>query len=172
MSNLIVQAIAFVLGNVPFIGLLIALLLGFFRCAGAQACDSKGVKNTILAYIFLLPIGIGGIWGFIVHAFFPQVADKVIGWSPSPFEFEVAVANLGMGVTGIIAFKENRGFRLATAVFITCFGWGAAIGHIHQMVIAHNFTPGNAGIIFWTDILIPLITWSLLINTHPKSNKS
>ena len=30
------------------------------------------------------------------------------------------------------------------------------------MVTAHNFVPGNAGIIFWTDIFIPLFGFALL----------
>jgi hypothetical protein len=30
------------------------------------------------------------------------------------------------------------------------------------MVTAHNFAPGNAGIIFWTDILIPAFGFALL----------
>jgi hypothetical protein len=30
------------------------------------------------------------------------------------------------------------------------------------MITAHNFAPGNAGIIFWSDILLPLIGFLLL----------
>jgi hypothetical protein len=30
------------------------------------------------------------------------------------------------------------------------------------MITAHNFAPGNAGIIFWTDIFIPLFGFALL----------
>ncbi len=39
---------------------------------------------------------------------------------------------------------------------------GAAGGHIYQMITAHNFAPGNAGVIFWTDILLPVIGFVLL----------
>ncbi len=42
------------------------------------------------------------------------------------------------------------------------FTLGAAAGHVNQMVTAHNFAPGNAGIIFWTDIFIPLFGFALL----------
>ncbi len=37
-----------------------------------------------------------------------------------------------------------------------CFRWTEAAGHIYQMVTAHNFAPGNAGVIFYMDIYIPL----------------
>jgi hypothetical protein len=30
------------------------------------------------------------------------------------------------------------------------------------MITAHNFAPGNAGIIFWSDIFLPLIGFALL----------
>jgi hypothetical protein len=43
-----------------------------------------------------------------------------------------------------------------------CFLWGAAAGHVVQMVTAHNFAPGNAGVIFWSDILLPLIGFAML----------
>jgi hypothetical protein len=35
-------------------------------------------------------------------------------------------------------------------------------GHVYQMVTAHNFAPGNADIIFWSDILLPLVGFALL----------
>ncbi len=39
---------------------------------------------------------------------------------------------------------------------------GAAGGHIYQIVTAHNFAPGNAGAVLWTDIFIPVIGFALL----------
>ena len=40
---------------------------------------------------------------------------------------------------------------------------GAAVGHVHQMITAHNYAPGNAGVMFWSDILLPVIGCSLLL---------
>jgi hypothetical protein len=42
------------------------------------------------------------------------------------------------------------------------FCLGAAVGHVYQMVTAHNFAPGNAGVIFYTDIIVPLVGFLLL----------
>lgn len=39
---------------------------------------------------------------------------------------------------------------------------GAAVGHALDMVRSHNFAPGNAGVIFWTDILLPVFGFALL----------
>lgn len=42
------------------------------------------------------------------------------------------------------------------------FLWGAAIGHIHQIVTTGNEAPGNAGVMLYTDILLPLAGFILL----------
>lgn len=39
---------------------------------------------------------------------------------------------------------------------------GAAVGHAYQMITAHNFAPGNAGVIFYADIGLPLFGLMLL----------
>jgi hypothetical protein len=39
---------------------------------------------------------------------------------------------------------------------------GAAGGHVYQMITVHNFAPGNAGIIFWSDIVLFLLGFVLL----------
>ena len=40
--------------------------------------------------------------------------------------------------------------------------WGAAVGHIYQIVAAGNFAPGNAGIMLYWDILMPILGGLLL----------
>ncbi len=42
------------------------------------------------------------------------------------------------------------------------FLWGAAAGHIYQMLTADNFAPGNAGSVLYTDIFLPVIGFALL----------
>ena len=56
--------------------------------------------------------------------------------------------------------------RLAAILGPALFGLGAAAGHGHQMVTAHNFAPGNAGIIFYLDILVPVFGFVLLWLQH------
>ncbi len=38
----------------------------------------------------------------------------------------------------------------------------AAAGHVHQMIAVHKFAPGNAGVAFYMDIVIPLVGFLLL----------
>jgi hypothetical protein len=87
----------------------------------------------------------------------PDLAAHTIGWSNSPFQFEVAIANLGFGLIGVLAYQASAGFRLATVIANTCWLWGDASGHIYQMITKHNFTSGNAGSWFWMDLIIPMV---------------
>ena len=63
---------------------------------------------------------------------------------------------------GIISFWSNISFRAATIIAPAMFLWGAAGGHVYQMIEARNYAPGNAGVIFWTDIFMPIIGFALL----------
>jgi hypothetical protein len=49
---------------------------------------------------------------------------------------------------------------------------GDAVGHVHQMIIAGNFAPGNAGLLFFMDIICPFLAISLLaIATRRRSGE-
>ena len=115
------------------------------------------LPEIVFRWVVLLALGFTGIYTFIMHAFFPESAAANIGWVDSPFQFEVAMADLTIGVLGIIAFKASDGFRLATIIASLCWLWGDAVGHVRQMIIQQNFAPGNAGSWFWIDIIVPLI---------------
>ncbi|HJY53521.1 MAG TPA: DUF6790 family protein [Candidatus Udaeobacter sp.] len=106
---------------------------------------------------------------FVFHLFFGDVAAKFIGWENSPFQAEVGFASLGVGIAGVIAFKASFPFRFATLIPPSAFSWGAAGGHIYQMIVAHNFSPGNVGLVLPIDILMPFVGFVFLwlSYTHP-----
>ena len=114
-------------------------------------------NRVLIKSMMFLAVGLSGIWGFYYHAFEPEMSAAFIGWKNTPFQFEVAMANLGMGLAGIIGFWRTVEFALATWVFTASFLWGAAYGHVKQMIETGNMAAGNAGPIFYTDILIPLV---------------
>ena len=74
----------------------------------------------------------------------------------------MGTASLGFSVAGFVAAFASFDRRLVAVIGPSIFTLGAAVGHVHQMVTAHNFAPGNAGIIFYLDILIPLFGFVLL----------
>jgi hypothetical protein len=123
----------------------------------------KGIRRNlseaeiVYRWIALFALGFTGIYGFIMHAFYPDITAATIGWSTSPFQYEVAMANLAFGVLGILSFNASYPFRLATVIGSICWLWGDATGHFYQMVTQNNFAVGNAGSWFWMDLFVPLI---------------
>ena len=156
--------IKLVLSN-PSISLLVLGLIGSL----ASIYFKKGpqtkavIVECLVAYFFLFSIGIGYLYNALMHTVFAEYTASFIGWANSPFQLEVGFASLGMGVAGLIAFRSNLAFRVATFLPPAFFLLGAAGGHIYQIITAHNMAAGNAGSILWTDILLPVIGFALLI---------
>ena len=119
--------------------------------------------NTLLGWLLFASIGFQGIYTFVIHVFFPALSAANIGWEVSPFQYEVGIADLTVGVLGVLAFWGNFGFRVAASIAAIVWYWGDAVGHVQQMIVANNFAPGNAGPWFWTDVLVPLLLIGCLI---------
>lgn len=141
------------------LGLLLAVLAIAWR---GRPITRKHIFESLLAYYCLSAVGLFYLYNFVMHVFFGEMAAKFIGWANSPFQAEVGFASLGFGLIGLLAFRPDYGLRLAAIVGSASFLWGAAGGHVYQMVVAHNFAPGNAGTIFWADLLVPAVGFVFL----------
>lgn len=152
---------------VPILSWGAALLYAALTTLAAPAPRPRRLwAERLLAALNLFPVGLMGLWAALGHLAFPQEAAHAIGWATSPFQFEVGVSNLGVGMAGIIAaFYANWGFRAAVAVVVAGFLGGAAIGHLVQIAETGNLAAGNAGPILYTDILTPLALLILLALT-------
>jgi len=112
-----------------------------------------------LRYLVAINTGIGGILAFMGHAFNPDEIAAKIGWAAgSPFQTEVAVANLSFGITGIISFWIGGTFRVAAATPIGVFALGCGFIHARDMLTHGNLSPFNTGAVLWvSDGIIPLV---------------
>lgn len=121
------------------------------------------ILGTFLIYLIPTLIGVSGIYAFIGHAFLPDQTAAFIGWpAGSPFQFEVACANLAFGVLGILAIWIRGNFWTATIIGQSIFFLGAAFIHIRDIFLHQNYAPGNAGLILYLDMLVPIILLILL----------
>jgi len=143
--------------------LVLAIVVALVTYSSGRSTRRITISENLYRWISLLGAGVVGVYVFFIHAFMPSVSAGQIGWQTSPFQHEVAVANLGFGILCILAFSASYGFRLASVIGISIWLWGDAIVHIRQMIIAKNFSPGNAGPWFWSDVLVPLLLIWLII---------
>jgi len=151
------EAIAFVLRNLPVLLFVAALVL-----AGLSRSRER-MADRLLNWILLLPIGVSGIWAAVFHLFFPEIAAADIGWESSPFQFEVGMADLAMGLAACISFWRSLDFKAAVVIINAIFLLGDAIGHVRQMIAEANFASGNAGAPFIGDLVFPALSIILLI---------
>ena len=144
-----------VLTNFSLAMFLLAILFILFHTAVRIRYVS--FYEIVYRWMALFALGFTGIFTFVMHAFYADTSAAMIGWSVSPFQYEVAMADLALGVLGVFAFKASFGFRLATVIAAVVILWGDASGHLYQMIVNGNFDLGNAGTWFWLDLIVPLI---------------
>lgn len=163
MADIIHLVIHFVLANYLLTFFAIGLIFSTIAIARSSPPRPAGlVTEKLISWFVFWTIGVGFFYNFIMHGLFGRMSAAFIGWDDSPFQFEVATASLGFAAVGLLAAFRSFDLRLGAVLGPAIFLLGAAGGHIYQMVVAHNFAPGNAGVIFYMDILIPLTGLLLL----------
>src|SRR5665648_980987 len=105
------------------IGLFIAALtvvLPLIHLALTKAPRTRArVVRILLLYALIVGVGVMGLlFGFVPHIFFPDETAKMIGWSPSPFQFEVGIHDGAWGVLGLWCIWIGGLLLLATGL-----GW-------------------------------------------------
>lgn len=130
-----------------------------------QPRTKSRVVELLLLYLLAVNIGIGGILAWYGHTFMADEIAHKIGWQPgSPFQFEVALADLSWGVCGVLCIWLRQGFWTATGIGSSVFLLGCAFGHIRQIIQEGNMAIYNAGPVLWIgDLGIPLAILILLL---------
>ena len=131
---------------------------------GKRPVTGSRVVEVLLLYLLFIFIGLGGVVGFAGHTFKAREIALEIGWQPSPFQFEVAMANLAFGVLGILCLWLRREFWTATGIGAAVLLLGCAYGHLRDMILHGNYAPYNVGPVFWlNDTAIPIVILILLL---------
>jgi len=129
-----------------------------------QPRTGRRIAEIILLWLLVINTGLGGIYAFMGHTFAADEVARSIGWPEgNPFQTEVAVANLAIGTLGILCYWIRDNFWTASVIATSVWLLGAATIHIVEMVNANNYNPGNAGLIFYMDIIGPLLLIALLL---------
>lgn len=153
------RSVAFLYSLVQFVG-----IIGFVVAEIVQLLQhgSDGFHRASLVNALVWLIGVNGFVAGSGHLFTPDPVADSIGWPRgTPWQWEVGLASLGFGVLGVMSSSYGRDWWLATIIVASIFLLGAALGHVRQLVIAHNMSPSNAGPILYTDVLIPVVAIAL-----------
>jgi hypothetical protein len=145
--------------------LILAIVAASIHPAFSSRSRSSGraIARTYLLYLLFVYVGLMGLLTACAHVFRPIQTSASIGWSTSPYEYEVGMADLTVGVLGILCLWLRGNFWLATAIANAVWLLGDAIGHIRQLVLNNNHAANNSGIFLIVEILAPLLILSLAL---------
>jgi hypothetical protein len=121
------------------------------------------IVGTYLIYLLFIYVGLMGLFAAYYHVFRPLEASASIGWATSPFEYEVGMADLTVGVLGVLCLVFRGEFWLATAIADAVWLLGDAVGHIREMVLHNNHAEYNAGKFLAFELAMPVLILGLVL---------
>jgi 4-amino-4-deoxy-L-arabinose transferase-like glycosyltransferase len=129
-----------------FIFTILPLLLACAVILFDRSTSSRERKlEVLLIHLFALGVAGSGIGNFFAHFFMADMVAESIGWpAGSPFQLEIAFANLAIGILGLVATGRRDGFREATVIAVTVFSLGASVVHFMDIIATGNLAPGNS----------------------------
>jgi hypothetical protein len=133
--------------------------------------DRVAIAGTYLLYLLFFYIGLMGVIAAYAHVFRPVETSASIGWSTSPYEYEVGMADLTVGVLGVLCLKFRGDFWLATAIANAVWLFGDAVGHVRQMTLNNNHASNNSGIFLVTEIIMPIVILALTLYCRSREGK-
>ena len=150
--------IQLLLSNIPAIMFGLAILIALVRH------DGRSLAVRVLDWLILLSVGVASFWAGAFHVFFPAIAAESIGWQVSPFQFEIGVADMAIGIVAIVSFWRSLAFKSAVVCYVVLFFIGVAIGHVRDALEAGNFAANNFGLLLVLTVaqivILPLLLWS------------
>src|SRR5690242_14826201 len=114
---------------------------------GPRPIDRSFVIDRLLRYLFVFPLALLGLWAFLGHIFFAEQSAASIGWAPSPFQYEVGIANLGLALAALYAAFRGYEARLAVGIAAACFSSEPALdtpGTSSRPAILRRAMPGRS----------------------------
>jgi hypothetical protein len=124
--------------------------------------------EILLVWWMVVAVGVAAIFGAMFHFFDGADTAREIGYTNGDggFQTEVGVADLAIGVLGILCARFRDGFLLAAVIAVSIAYLGDAYGHLHQAAIHDNHSPDNTGLVLWADFIAPLVAIGLYAVSH------
>src|SRR5271166_3443941 len=119
--------------------------------------SGAAIAGTYLLYLLFIYVGLMGVLTAYAHVFRPVETSASIGWSTSPYEYEVGMADLTVGVLGILCLWLRGNFWLATAIANAVWLLGDAVGHLRQIALTNNHAANNSGVFLIVEFTMPVL---------------
>ena len=130
------------------------------------------VSEILLKYALFFNVGclfiVGGAGQFLYG---PEIAAGV-GWNWSPFQYELAFSELGLGLLGLLCPLYRKEFWLATIIASSVWLVGGSAVHLYAFYVEGNTAITTAMfVIIWNIVITAwLIGWYIAC-TKPRWNR-
>lgn len=109
--------------------------------------------ELLIKYSLFFNVGCLFFLGFMGHMLYPSDVAAMLGWSKSPFQFQLAFSELAIAALGFYGTLSSNRFWLATIINTSIWLLGTSITH-------YFFAPNLAFMFYWN---IFLVFWLILI---------
>ncbi|MBA3751905.1 hypothetical protein H0X06_03885 [Candidatus Dependentiae bacterium] len=114
----------------------------------------QNIPEILLKYALFFNVGclfITGCAGQFLYA--PEISAGV-GWGWSPFQYELAFSELGLGILGLISPLFTKDFWLATIIAAAVWLVGGSAVHLYSLYFEGNMAITTANFVIIWNILI------------------
>jgi hypothetical protein len=124
-----------------------------------QPRSRERTLEIFLLWWLAVPIGVAGVAGAASHVFDGPATAEMIGFTRGDggFQFENAMGDLAIGVTGLLCIRFRGYFWLAVLLVTAIQYYGDAYGHFFQWIENDNTDDGNIGPPLWLDLIVPTV---------------
>ena len=143
--------------QVVFVALAVIAASIHLAFSPGRRSSGAAIAGTYLLYLLVIYVGLMGLLTAYAHVFRPIQTSASIGWSTSPYEYEVGMADLTVGVLGVLCVWLRGNFWLATAIANAVWLLGDAVGHLRQIVVHNNHAANNSGIFLVVEFTMPVL---------------
>jgi len=115
------------------------------------------ITHLFLLYQLAFSVGLASLLAFYGLTFMTEFVAVYSGWPTCPFEKLLGNVNLAFGILGLLSIWMSDDFKFATILGVSIWLLADAVTHLADIYYNQNYTPGNAGVPLYTDIIIPII---------------
>lgn len=119
-----------------------------------KRCALQDIPEMMLKYSLFFNVGCLFIMGSTGQFLYGQEISSFIGWSWSPFQYELAFSELCLGILGLLSPLFNKEFWLATIIGSAVWLLGGSAVHLYYL-----FSQGNEAILNASFVII----WNIFI---------
>lgn len=135
---------------------------------GSTGFTTSHIAEVSLVWLLAGFYGVATLLAGFQHLFNSNKIANYIGWpTGSGFQLELGWSEVGLGLASIFAIWFRGTYFIAPSIAGSVLYLGAAFVHAQDIAKKGNLNPGNAGPVFYIDIIAPILVIIILVLYSP-----